>query len=239
MRILSLGAGVQSTALLYLILNGRVQCDRAIFADTGSEPAAVYAHLGRLRDLFPIDVVSTGNLGEKVTSGGFVDIPLYQTNANGGKGQGRRQCTYQFKMRPIRRRIRELGKGPTDLLMGISLDEIGRMRDSGVAYIRNVYPLVDMGWTRWDCTRYLTLVGVVAPRSACVFCPYRTNAEWRVLAPAEFEEACRVDDAIRGQGERLGFLHADRVPLREVDFSTLEDHGQTNWLNECEGMCGV
>jgi hypothetical protein len=30
-----------------------------------------------------------------------------------------------------------------------------------------------------------------------------------------------------------------RQPLSQVDLSTAEDHGQMNFLSECEGMCGV
>lgn len=36
------------------------------------------------------------------------------------------------------------------------------------------------------------------------------------------------------------FMHAKRIPLGQVDFSTLEERGQLNlFINECEGMCGV
>lgn len=28
-------------------------------------------------------------------------------------------------------------------------------------------------------------------------------------------------------------------PLRDVDLSTPEENGQVNWLDECDGMCGV
>lgn len=46
---LSLGAGVQSTALLLLAIEGRIaRPDVAVFADTGWEPASVYEHLDRL-----------------------------------------------------------------------------------------------------------------------------------------------------------------------------------------------
>lgn len=36
------------------------------------------------------------------------------------------------------------------------------------------------------------------------------------------------------------FLHRDRIPLDQVDFSDDLARGQTelNWGNECTGMCG-
>lgn len=65
--------------------------------------------------------------------------------------------------------------------------------------------------------------------------------------PEAFADACAVDEAIRPgvpspkrpKGEAW-FVHRDRIPLAEVDFSTAEDRGQINMFNdECEGMCGV
>ena len=47
-HILSLGAGVQSTALYLMDLDGDlddIKFDYAIFADPGDEPEAVYKHL--------------------------------------------------------------------------------------------------------------------------------------------------------------------------------------------------
>ena len=47
LRVISLGAGVQSTTMALLAAHGEIQPmpDAAIFADTGWEPAAVYRHL--------------------------------------------------------------------------------------------------------------------------------------------------------------------------------------------------
>ena len=46
LRILSLGAGVQSSALALMIEKGQVpMVDAAIFADVKGEPKSVYTHL--------------------------------------------------------------------------------------------------------------------------------------------------------------------------------------------------
>ncbi|MFD6375392.1 hypothetical protein [Streptomyces sp. KR2] len=73
LRLLSLGAGVQSTTLLLLAAEGQLPgLDGAIFADTGWEPAAVYAHLDRLEEEIakpagiPIYRVSTGRIQDDV-----------------------------------------------------------------------------------------------------------------------------------------------------------------------------
>src|SRR5438132_14380114 len=69
LRILSLGAGVQSTTVLLMALHGEFQdrLDCAIFADTGWEPKAVYEHLDWLEARaqeggIPVYRVSAGNL---------------------------------------------------------------------------------------------------------------------------------------------------------------------------------
>lgn len=258
MKILSLGAGVQSTALLYLILEGRVDADAAIFADTGWEPRAVYDHLDRLRARcdaagLPLYVVSAGEsirtVGARGDKFGAFDLPYFTLNEGGGAGMVRRQCTKNFKIVPIRRKVRELmaeaGVREAVQLVGISRDEVQRMKPSGVRYLRHEWPLVDRGWTRLDCLRYLEAQGVAAPRSACIGCPYHSDYEWRRLrdeSPDEWADAVAFEREVQAHGLGLfgtPFLHRQRVPLDEVDLTTPEDRGQLTFTDECEGMCGV
>lgn len=255
-RILSLGAGVQSTTLLLMHLHGEIEpLDGAVFADTQWEPAEVYRHLDWLEQLVigkvPIWRVTAGNIRQEALTkrGRFASMPLHLLNDDGGKGMLKRQCTNDYKIRPIRRRLRELGasrRNPVDLLLGISLDELLRMRDSNVLYVRNQYPLVQMRLTRADCLAWLERRGYPRPpKSACVGCPFRSDAEWRHIretSPAEWRGAVAFDAAVRQLPRILGrvYLHASLQPLDQVDLSTPEDHGQLSlWGNECEGMCGV
>lgn len=80
MRVLSLGAGVQSTALALMASNGDMPpLDFAVFADTGWEPQSVYDHLSWLREelAFPVHVTSAGDLkanlilGKNLSGGTF------------------------------------------------------------------------------------------------------------------------------------------------------------------------
>lgn len=267
LRILSLGAGVQSTTIALMMAAGEIPaCDRAIFADTQSEPAAVYKHLEWLVHQlpFPVDVVTAGNLGAEIlaTSRGErrsdARPPFYVKNPDGSRGILRRQCTGDYKIDIIRKHVRELmgvEKGrrvPADKhvtqVIGISLDEDGRMKISRDKWQSNEYPLVDRRMTRWDCEQWLRRSGFPLPsKSACVFCPYRRVSEWRKLrdeAPEDFARAVEIDRAIRapGYGRLVGecYLHDSMKPLEEVDLSTDAENGQPNlWDDECEGMCGV
>jgi hypothetical protein len=251
-RVLSLGAGVQSTATLLLAEAGRIEpFDAAIFADTGWEPRAVYDHLAMLERTVktPIIRVSGGNIRDTTIpfgSGGALDAPFFLVNQRGGKGMARRQCTTKLKVMPVRRELRRLmrkaGAKRAELSFGISTEESERMRTPDVAYLDHAYPLIDLRWHRAHCAAYLLEHGIKAPRSACIGCPYRSNKEWRDLEPDEFQDAVAWEREVQTVGLRRGvtpFVHAQRVSLDEVDLSTEEERGQLSFADECEGMCGV
>jgi hypothetical protein len=264
-RVLSLGAGVQSTVVLLMSLHGELPpLDLAVFADTQWEPRAVYGHLEWLEGVafehgLPVHTVTAGNLreslvrGANLTGGRFITVPMY-TNTNGKQGIMRRQCTREYKIAPIelftRREILGLRyrqhapKYPVvERWMGISVDEVHRAKTSRTKWEDNYYPLLEKGMTREDCRQWFVdhYGDRELPRSACIGCPYKSNAEWRALPPDEFADAVAVDEAVRTREGMHGeaFLHRSCKPLRDVDLRTMDDAGQLNWINECEGMCGV
>lgn len=259
LRVLSLGAGVQSTALLMLVLDGELEVDAAIFADTGWEPRAVYEHLESLKVLaamkgLPLHIVSAGNIRDTTRQKDFYDAPYFLRHPDGSEGMARRQCTHQLKVRPIRWKVRELmadrgftvrDRPAVIQYLGISWDEMQRMKPSDVKFVEHRWPLVDRRWTRADCRRYLDGLGIDAPRSACIGCPYHSDVEWRDLklrAPDEFDDAVAFELEIQQSKAGLRgkpFLHAARIPLDQVDFANAEDRGQLTFDAECEGMCGV
>lgn len=260
LRVLSLGAGVQSTTMALMAAHGELtpMPDCAVFADTGWEPKATYEHLAWLRSPnvlpFPVHIVSAGDLRADVlrrsysTGGRFAAVPWYMRMPNGKAAMGRRQCTKEYKLRPIQKKIVELlgGKRPRDgaeMWIGISTDEAARAKPSQVQYIRNRFVLLEADKSRQGCVRWLEAHGYPRPpKSACIACPFHNDAGWRGLTPAEFADAVEVDVAIRHQPGFRGeqFVHRSMKPLSEVDLSTAEERGQGNlFINECEGMCGV
>lgn len=269
MRVLSLGAGVQSTTLALMAVRGEVgpMPDCAIFADTGWEPKHVYEHLDKLEKLLPFPVyrVSAGNLREKGIgavrpNGKFLvlDIPVFVANAGVPGGMTYRSCTRDYKIVPIQRKVRELvgltrkraPKSPiVEQWIGISLDETIRMKPNREAWIQSRWPLIEKRMSRNDCLRWMERAGFDEPRkSSCIGCPFHSDNEWRSVRadPVAWADAIEVDERLRSQPKgayRLKgelFLHRTCKPLAEVDLSTAEDRGQLNmFLNECEGMCGV
>lgn len=224
MRVLSLGAGVQSSTVLRMSLHGELPAlDHAIFADTGWEPAAVYDHLETLKIEcaeagLPLHVVSKGNIRDDLRArntidgkGRFASIPLFIKNPDGTSGMGRRQCTSEYKVQPITRKQRELmglkprqraPKVPTvEVVLGISWDETQRMRDPQHAWQIHSYPLVDLRMDRTDCLRWNGEHDFPPPpRSACIGCPFHTDREWLRMRENDLEswdDAVAVDRAIR------------------------------------------
>jgi hypothetical protein len=256
MRVLSLGAGVQSSTLLLMAIHGEIEIDRAIFADTQWEPRATYDWLGGLilaagHAGIPVDTVTAGNLREDALSGVSESwMPLHIINPNGGAGMARRQCTKNYKLVPIRRRIRELvgSRGKASALIGISLDEAHRMKPSGLQWLTNEYPLVERRMTRQDCMRWLERHSYsIPPKSSCIGCPYKSDSQWRALrdeTPVEWDDAVAFDASPAIRSYRIAgeaFLHRSLTPLATADLRPrAEREGQMDlFAAECEGLCGV
>lgn len=221
--VLSLGAGVQSTALAIMLdreeLAGFKRPRWAIFADTGAEPPHVYETLDWLaeRISYPVVRTSWGNLaentwkairGEEVAerghtgkATGYIDLPVFTET-----GMARRQCTGVYKIRPVRAKIRELaGAKPPQLkatqYLGISLNETRRATPADVKWLTNVYPLIEHGLNRQDCVHYLdaNFQGHPVRRSACYFCPYRNRNDWtemREMYPDLYQDAIEMERAM-------------------------------------------
>lgn len=126
MRVLSLGAGEQSSAIFLLAATGEIPAlDCAIFADTGEEPSWVYDQVKELA-AFPggcdlkVRWLVGGN-GEQVRlgdnclvgqDGRFAAIPAFLKHGNlfergkPAQGKGKRQCTKEFKTSIVEKCIR-------------------------------------------------------------------------------------------------------------------------------------
>ena len=216
---------------------------------------------------FPIYTVTAGDLFEankevrvsKKTGKKYMKslIPAFTLSPEGKIGLLGRKCTTDFKIIPIQRKVRELlgiKRGGKEVLaimqIGISTDEAVRMKDSRVNYIKNEWPLIDMGMSRQDCFAWLKRNNYpVAPRSACIGCPFHSDHEWRKLketSPADFSKAVRQEKEMQealatvDRVDGVPYLHGSCEPLDTIDFANRKGYGQLDLFgNECEGLCGV
>jgi len=271
-RVLSLGAGVQSSTLLRLSIRGELpRLDAAIFSDTQYEPAAVYAHLARLeteaaavgiplyrvtRGSIRHDALTAQRAGCRTGGRNFGSMPYFVDHKDGSeRGQIRRQCTKEYKLRPIRAKLRALvGLAPGERVgdkvrveqwLGFSADELHRVRQSRDYWITLRYPLIfDLtpAWRRQDCVAWLARnYPDPVPRSACIACPFRSNAEWRAMRecdPTSWAEAVTFDRAVRKLRGMRGdvYVHSSLRPLDEAPIDT--DDPRQGSLFSC-GVCGT
>ena len=269
--ILSLGARIQSTDLLLRGLRGEfgTRSELAVFSDTGCEPKAVYQYLEWLMDFvakefhFTIEVVKPGNIYEHALSYINEDrntsdgIPYHvKTLSTGNKGILKRQCTADYKIAPVRRFIRQyLGKlEPVDLWLGISYDELIRMKEANVKWITHRFPLIEKKLTRLDCINNFKKYKLPLPtRSSCIVCPYHSNKYWLWLyqnEPESFEAAVVLDKKIRnypGITDAECYLHHSCKSLSEVIVAIVKESKLSRnqlqlfpeLIDECDGVCGV
>jgi len=265
LRVLSLGAGVQSTVMALMTMTGEIKDkpDCAIFSDTGAEPKNVYEHLEWLTKQldYPVYIVQKGDLrndtliGYKRKNGNrkFASIPFFLKNS----GINIRECTTDYKITPVRKKTRELlglkkgQKVSKDVMVetwiGISLDEIIRAKESRYKWSYNRFPLLELELKRHELIKWFDerYPNQTLTKSSCTFCPYHDDKTWREMKINDVEswnDAVDFDKKLRARKTKYKheqYLHRSCLPLDEIDFDNLEDKGQYTFLDECEGMCGV
>lgn len=277
LRVLSLGAGLQTMVEALMHASGELPTiDAAVFADTKEEPRAVYEQLEWLKGIvknsrypFPIHTVSNGNLWKAASTVRTtkdqtrryikVALPLHFVKDNGEPGRGMRTCTYDYKIVPINRKIREMigrtGKQIleseghlVEMLIGFTVDEIYRVKPNPKSWILNSFPLIEAGMSRADCYAWANRRGYPDfEGSACKFCPNRTN--WGSLAPDEFHECVNREGILQeayAQTEISGkpFFHETRVPLSQIKIDSnrrrkMAEEQLNLFINTCNANCGT
>lgn len=267
-HVLSYGGGTQSTALLLMALKGEVNGvipDHIIFADTGWEPKSIYEWVRKvnnhIKEKYGKEIIfaSNGSIREDIIAGveegkRHASVPFFTRDKTGlgDKGIAWRQCTTEYKVKPVNKMIRHLlGYEPRQrvkevvhLWKGISTDEIQRVKPSQEKWQIAEHPLVDvLEVDRDECIKYVENEGLGTPaKSSCIGCPYHNNALWLDMKkndPESWEDAVEIDKKIRNHPKfkHKLYLHRSCVPLDQVEF-----HEQTDidlFISECEGMCGI
>ena len=249
MRFLSWGCGVQSTTLGEMSAQGELEpLDAVLTADPGWERQATYEarefYMRRWRAMgMRVEIVSAGDI-RQLGAVVHIHIPFWTSDG----GPLRRQCTKEFKLKPLKRRIRELlgyhatkpphpKPGSAEVWLGISLDEWTRAKPSRTKFMVNRWPLLENKRTRQGCVNYLESRGLPVPvKSACIGCPYRSASEWiemREEAPEEFASVVAFDEknrhnplADRGGGavdELFIYKHGGSLADADLEFDAANE----------------
>jgi hypothetical protein len=131
------------------------------------------------------------------------------------------------------------------LVSSFSTDEASRIKPSGKPYMVNRYPLIELAMSRRDCQAWLAERGYPEPpKSACIGCPYRSDAAWiamRESESGEFADAVAFEKAISGGLDGMNKpgvnIHRSLVPLDQVQFKPVAN--LPLYDEECAGICGV
>jgi hypothetical protein len=233
LRVVSYGAGTQSTALLVLAATERIDFRTFLFSNVGNdseEPGSLeyldaYAKPYAKRHGIELHELarqrrdgSVETLFGRLTKEGSRSLPIPVRMDNGAPGT--RSCTADFKIRVIGKWLKAHGATEADKAMvgiGISLDEIQRVNArKAQPYEIPVYPLLDHvpPLRRSDCERIIQAAGLpLPPKSACWFCPFHRPAVWAEMRrdrPELFRRACDLEDLLNARRDELG---KDRVYL--------------------------
>ena len=184
----------------------------------------------------------------KTSSDSHVRVPQIPVHVS-PSGIALRQCTFEYKINPVVQSTRKLHglkprkrMKPTEMWLGISLDEMQRMKKSSMYNIEFFYPLIYNGMDRSDCIKFFKKNNFPTPiKSSCVFCPYHSNDFWKDLKKengSAWKMSIEVDKKIRKKQGMKGdmYLHPSLKPLEDIEF---EDNQLTMEGFECEGHCGL
>lgn len=233
-RSISYGGGVQSTALLVLAAQRRIDFPLFLMANVGedSEHPDTLAYVRTVAmpyaekhgvELVMLDRIkrdgSVETLWGRLMKDGSRSLPIPVRMSNGAPGN--RSCTADFKIKVIGKELKRRGgskSNPATVGIGISLDEIHRANAREVEpHERIVYPLVGIGeetglkMTRLDCMRVIREAGIpVPPKSSCFFCPFHRPTAWADLAretPELFEKSVQLEETLNARRDMLGKDH--------------------------------
>lgn len=264
-RAISYGGGVQSTALLVLAAQGRIDYRLAIMANVGDDSEHP-ATLEYVRDIAAPYAEANGielHVLNRHKRDGSVETLWGRIMREGGRSMAipvrlnrgqpaRRSCTADFKTRVTGKFLKQMGAtadAPATVALGISLDEIHRANAKRTEdHERVVYPLIGIGdetglkMTRADCMALIASAGLpVPPKSSCFFCPFHRPSTWQDMArdePELFEKAARLEDRLIKMQTDVGkgpVFLTDAMIPLREAFAGTEDQRLLPGLGDCDG----
>lgn len=243
-HVLSFGGGTQSSYLLEEHFKGNIHYDFIVMSDTGAEPDFIHKQVAwwkqRQKEYgnttpFIMTHHSKMKYGLEEMLFRYIQtdyqrfqMPVYFNNVDEETGEitqggiGKRQCTVDFKIQPVKQTVRKEimkkhGLKPRQRMpkqigfiidIGFSYDEIRRIsryESPQYKYMYLAYPLVEMGVTTQDSITYLKNNQLPEKRSRCYFCPFNcdqrdSGMDWKEIIedePLSFLKACYFDQELR------------------------------------------
>ena len=217
--VLSYGGGVNTTALMIMLVRKEMPFDVAVFADTGAELPETYSYLEVAQRYLERHGVEFKVVRSRVGT-------LYDTCKRRRVVPSKmwRWSTRDYKITPIHRYYRSLGSHIREY-MGIAYDEVGRMKASREDYITSEFPLINWKMTREDCIAVIKSAHLPVPvKSGCYFCPFQDIPRWQELHgkhPELFEKAMELEETSKHFPEQKLNAHTLRgLMVRKFQLGT-------------------
>lgn len=239
--IISNGMGAPSMYLLVLAAEGKLKCNVSITADTGSENDRVmnngerisakkyydtviepYAKENKINAFFvravsgkkKEDKKPLPSIIELLEQGITAGIPFH--GSNGGKlPQG---CTGKYKIAATRQQLRRLGYRNAEIALGLTYSELHRMKDSDVQWCKNVFPLIEIGWTDRNMRTREAMYEQMDKRgipyllsSECDMCPHKNWIRWERTSPEVIDRIAKIEEKFDGL-----YFTEKRKPLKQA-----------------------
>jgi hypothetical protein len=232
-EVWSCGGGTQSGALAVLIGTGKLpKPDICFMTDTGREKSGTWPFVNDFirpqlaRVGAELTVIQASAFGGGAMFGGedgkSVLMPGF-TTLGGRVSKLDPFCSGSWKRDVGERYLRSLGIEKARNWIGISIDEMRRVRKQHRSWLELWYPLIfGVRMARYQCVELIRSVGWTGaiPHSACYMCPNMADSEWidmKLNWPEDFAAACAVEAEVRAVDPHW-FCHPSCVPLAEVNF---------------------
>ncbi len=259
-RVLSLGAGVQST-FLALAMTERYRIDKVyaklkgsvvIFADTGSEKPETIKYW---EEVIKPELIAS-EIEYYVVRSGRGKLHEDYRKLNAIPFRMSRSCTANFKLKPIKDKMDEIFSSrlkdeEIEMYLGITTDEAHRMKPSKVKYIRNMFPLIDLGYSRDDLYGFYDDWDLGAPvKSGCFCCPFAKADEMIQLSvdhPKLIDIVIDLEENARKHrprkiGKSLNIVTTQllngKYTVKQIIDGARSQTSLDDWdMDECEGAC--
>jgi hypothetical protein len=245
-QVLSYGGGVQTVALIALVLKGKLaRPDIIVMADTSREKQSTFDYLDEIVQ----PALERQGMRVEIAPHSLATVDLYAHNGDlllpvyTATGKLPTFCSTEWKQRVVQRYLRGRAVDQCDAWIGFSLDEKGRVdRATGDTgwYVRT-FPLYNMGLTRADCLVIAQDMGwPPPPSSACRMCPNMDDHEWAIMQrdyPGDFAKAVELEAEIREWDDEI-YLHSSRQPLAQVVFNS-DKYSRKEGRHQCSMFCMI
>lgn len=241
-QVWSCGGGVQSSAIAALIIAGKLpKPDFSAIVDTNRERSATWKWCDEI--LTP-ELARAGVTLHRINKRDYATVDLTRNGSvlmpgysGGGGGKMDNYCSNEWKKRPLQRWLREQGVKQCECWMGMTTDEMQRVKASTEGWFQKRYPLIfdiEPALSRRGCMEIVKDMGwPEPPRSSCWMCPNVNDDQWKELKeewPKDWAAAVALEKKIRRDDPDF-FFHRSGRPLDQVDL-----HSQPG-LFEDDGGC--